>query len=687
MQICPMCGASQPAAAERCDQCGAALGPGIDPEAGRLCAVCGYRNPPEVVFCEQCGARLGVAETPPGASEATPPSEPITADWVSALEDLFREMPSEAAPAGPVAEEMPLEAAPAEAAPGGLWPPEEPGGAEEAEEIPEWLRGIAGQPESPRPSAPEEETEPFIFPWAEEEAGEGHGVPFIFSEAAPEAAGTGETPLPPSFLEEIPWPEFPPEAAADVAAFPEAWGPPASESPQGPSGFGERPPASPTEPAAAEIGPFLELPPEIEGVLTAPEAAPPEPWGAEVAPLPPEAEMAGPFVFEEAPSPPAAPAEVPPFTEMPEWLQALQPVPEEGAEALEAPGLWTAPTVEETRGPLAGLVDVIPFVPALVAVHGPGARLHAEPAPERQARAQAWKSLLDQGLAFMVGERAARTAPLSLKAMAERWLLTALILGVLILALYWPLSLFQPTGLAAPTAFLQALDQVPDSGVVLVAVDYGPDRAAELEGYLEGALRRLSARGVSLVAVSLSPWGALQAAQILAASPDYGQRVVHLGYLPGEEVAVARLLSTSLDRLPGDYRGRSLQTFPMAATLGTEPLGRRVNLVLLITGSPEALRAWAQQSRPLLPREVPVIAAVGANLAPFVAPYVESGQIQAVAVGLRDALLLEGPAAEGSPAFFDLQAQSALQVLTILLIGVGLTVNLFQPSRRRGGGR
>ena len=660
MQICPMCGASQPTAVERCDQCGAALGPGMDPEAGRLCAVCGYRNPPEVVFCEQCGARLGVAETPPGASEATPPSEPITADWVSALEDLFREMPSEAAPA--------------EAAPGGLGPPEEPGGAEEAGEIPEGLRGIAGPSESPRPPAPEEETEPFIFPWAEEAAGEGHEAPFIFSEAAPEAAGTGEIPLPAPFLEEIPWPEFPPEAAADVAAFPEAWGPPEA-------------PASPAEPAAAEIGPFLELPPEIEGVLTAPEEAPPEPWGAEGVPLPPEAEMAGPFVLEEAPSPPAAPAEVPPFTEMPEWLQALQPVPEEGAETLEAPGLWAAPTVEETRGPLAGLVDVIPFVPALVAVHGPGARLHAEPAPERQARAQAWKSLLDQGLAFMAGERVARAAPLGLKAMAERWLLTALILGVLVLALYWPLPLFQPTGFAAPAAFLQALDQVPDGGVVLVAVDYGPDRAAELEGYLQGALRRLSARGVSLVAVSLSPWGALQAAQIFEASPDYGQRVVHLGYLPGEEVAVARLLSTSLDRMPGDYRGRSLQAFPMAATLGTEPLGRRVNLVLLITGSPEALRAWVQQSRPLLPREVPVVAAVGASLAPFVAPYVESGQIQAVAVGLRDALLLEGPAAEGSPAFFDLQAQSALQVLTILLIGVGLTVNLFQPSRWRGGGR
>ncbi|MER3467869.1 MAG: hypothetical protein C4312_04750, partial [Thermoflexus sp.] len=87
-----------------------------------------------------------------------------TADWVSALEDLFREMPSEAAPA--------------EAAPGGLGPPEEPGGAEEAGEIPEGLRGIAGPSESPRPPAPEEETEPFIFPWAEEAAGEGHEAPY-----------------------------------------------------------------------------------------------------------------------------------------------------------------------------------------------------------------------------------------------------------------------------------------------------------------------------------------------------------------------------------------------------------------------------------------------------------------------------------------------------------------------------
>jgi hypothetical protein len=79
-----------------------------------------------------------------------------------------------------------------------------------------------------------------------------------------------------------------------------------------------------------------------------------------------------------------------------------------------------------------------------------------------------------------------------------------------------------------------------------------------------------------------------------------------------------------------------------------------------------------------------VIAAMSAGAMPYAAPYQESGQLRAVATGLRDALLLEGEVLEGSPAFFDLQAQALLQVLAVALIGVGLGAGLFTVRRKEG---
>ncbi|MFN3928991.1 MAG: hypothetical protein ACK4OK_05090 [Thermoflexus sp.] len=444
----------------------------------------------------------------------------------------------------------------------------------------------------------------------------------------------------------------------------------------------EEKPLEPRKEAAPEVSfaPFEGWKPE-EGASMALELP--------ITPAEERPTQTSPFLVEEFPAESLpAPPEVPPFTdledvlaEMPEWLQALQPVSEE---EIEAPSEALPPVeqaVVETQGPLAGLVDVLPLNLRVAEIQGPAARLRAEPAPELLTRAQAWQSLLDQGLTFLVGERVAEPARAGLGAALERWLLFALLLGALILGLYWPLPFFQTALLSPPVDFLSALDQAPPGGIALVAVDYGPDRAAELEVYLQRVLERLTARGVRVLTVSLSPWGAAQAAQVVQARPDYGERVVHLGYYPGQEMGVVRLLTQPINQLGVDYRGQSLREFPIARDFEEGPLAARLNLVVLITGSSDALRGWIQQIHGILPPEVPRIAAVGANLAPYVAPYRESGQLQAVAVGLRDALLMEGPVPEGSPTFFDLQAQTTLQVFIVLLIGVGLVIQLFRGSR------
>lgn len=714
MKRCPSCGASNPETQEICEQCGAPLDlpPGI--EGGVLCAICGYRNPAEAIFCEQCGARLGSE----GAPEEAEAAEPAGLDWLSALEGFLPEtspippapssdgIASEDQEAGalqwPIGEEAPAEAEPPSPDEGLEEPPpfEQP-----IREFPLSEEALSAPPFAEFPLETPEGTEAFpfpgLFPMAEEERvsppSEGEAIPPL---PAPELPGE----IPASMLETSP------KGTEPFLAWPPEWEegePPAT----GVALFRELPPEAPGQ-AEGAPGPEWEsgaLPEWLQGFAEAAEPfAPPseailppapegplgEEWalGGEVPhpgerfEEPAEAEKIpapmGPFWIGEG-SAEAPPAEAPPFTdleavlaEMPEWLQILQPVSEEGGEAPAEVIPAVESAVVETQGPLAGLVDVLPMNPQVLEPQGPAARLAAEPPADLLTRAQAWRSLLDHGLEFLIGERAVERAPAGLGATLERLLLFALLLGALIVGLYWPLPFFRADLLAPPREFLAALDRAPAGGLALVAVDYGPDRAAELEPYLQRVLDRLTAHGVRVLMVSLSPWGAAQAAQVVAGRPDYGERVVHLGYFPGQEVGAARLLAWPMDQLGADYRGQPLRSLSIAQDFGEEPLAARLHLVVLITGSPDALRGWVQQAQGQLPREVPMVAAVGMNLWPYAAPYRESGQLQAVAVGLRDALLFEGPPVEGSPAFFDLQAQTALQVFLIVLIGLGLAIRL-----------
>lgn len=733
MKSCPICGAPNPDDGMICEQCGASLVLVPKAEGGILCPVCGYRNPSGTIFCEQCGARLE-SEAIPGAEgpsgEEVLETAEVELDWVATLEEFFPEIPSEVQPSGPAA--APAEAGreeeiaappPVEAegllsteAPPVSWErleeesapplPESAPWMPSGEEIPltfEPERSPEGVPAPPFEGIPpeiaepwplteslEEEPESFPFPGVSPVQEEEERPPFPWLETSGEVP---ETSPEVSLLETAPFIEWPPEldmetsAPSQVAETKETEAAPPPE-----SGMGEIPEwlrgwegvEKPSEEAIPEVPYGLFEAGELgERPLTALEIPAEEELLAQASAL---------LVPEEPPAEaPPAPAEVPPFTdleavlaEMPEWLQTLQPVPEEEGQAPSEAIPALEPAVMETQGPLAGLVDVLPLNLRLAEIHGPAARLQSEPATELRTRAQAWQSLLGQGLNFLFGEQVAEPVPAGLGAALERWLLFALLAGALILGLYWPLPFFQPALLTPPGDFLARLDQVPPGGIALVAVDYGPDRAAELEIYLHRILERLTARGVRVLTVSLSPWGAAQAALAVQARPDYGEQVVHLGYYPGQEVGVVRLLTRPLSQLGVDYRGQPLSGLPVARDFKEDPLAARLGLVVLITGSPDALRGWIQQARGVLPSEVPLVAAVGANLAPYVAPYRESGQLHAVAIGLRDALLLDGPAPEGSPAFFDLQAQTILQLFIIGLIGVGLVIRLFRSLRAPG---
>ena len=99
-----------------------------------------------------------------------------------------------------------------------------------------------------------------------------------------------------------------------------------------------------------------------------------------------------------------------------------------------------------------------------------------------------------------------------------------------------------------------------------------------------------------------------------------------------------------------------------------------VNLIVELAGDESTLRTWIEQ---ITAREdVPVVAGVSAATAPYVRPYLDSGQLRALLVGLPGAAEYEARAGRHGRAIDSLGSQAAAQAAIVLLIFLGNLVHL-----------
>ncbi len=172
------------------------------------------------------------------------------------------------------------------------------------------------------------------------------------------------------------------------------------------------------------------------------------------------------------------------------------------------------------------------------------------------------------------------------------------------------------------------MDSVRAGQYVLVAVEYGPSGAAELDVLTDALLRHILLNGGRPVLISTNPTGLLRAAnllQALALDPAFlatlgrsdiltaNRDYYILRYLPAGVVGLralasdSALLSTDFRGQPTGLRDRNLADF---------------SLLVLIAERAEDVRAWAEQIAPSVP--APLVVATGYAAAPLAAPYVQA---------------------------------------------------------------
>jgi hypothetical protein len=621
-------------------------------------------------------------EVPPAPVKAEPPPLEEEAEEVP---DWLKELRTE-----PEASPTPAEA---EAPPLAV--------EEEAEEIPDWLQRLRPEPEAPPtpaeaeapPLAVGEELEEEVPEWLKglgpipepEEtlvSGEVEEVEQVFALEGLEEEIAEEMPPP---VEEAPdWlKELEPAPEGEVPVFKEAE---------------EVPPAEGAPEWLRELGPpqledekAVEVPPAVLGVEM-PTGEVPD-WLKELGP-PVTAER--PAVEGEAPLPPPVVEEVgPPVAaeealeveglvqaEIPAWLQELRPseMVEEGI--AEIPGVIEA---VETTGLLAGIQGVLPVEPIVGEPHkvSPVPSTAVTVGPEQ---AKLFREIITQMPAPVTEAVAPRRARIW-EEILRRFIYLLIALAVII-PLFggggWFGEAELPPG--AATDFYNNIQNLPSDSVVLLAFDYDPFTAAEMDRLAEPVLWHLMDRKVKLIVVSLLPTGPAIAGNLLDrvtqehyGGYQYGQDYVNLGYIPGQAAALNELASDLRALVPQDYR----QERPLGELPATQNVNgiQDVHLIIEFAAQQRTLQWWIEQVGSQ--HQVEIMAAVSAAVEPTATPYHNSGQLVGLISGLPRAAQYEMKTNKWpSLAIVSVDAQSVAHLAILALIVLGSLASLVSTRRK-----
>jgi hypothetical protein len=637
--------------------------------------------PPPVQPSEEVPDWLqAIATERPAPPPPVQPPEEIP-DWLRAA----GAEPPPAQPSQPVEaidEEVPdwLRAATAEQpAPPPMQPPQPVEAVDE--ELPGWLEGVAEQPRAETLPQKEEEREEELPHWMRDTPPPGPAPEWLEGVAErpkPAPAQPPDEEEEPEWLAELIQEEPSPSAEAQPPVQPGMVAAPDEEKPEW-LGILDTAPGSP--PPSAEPGPptpppafDIEALSDTEGEEDMPDwLRAMQPEGMDLLETPPDARDSSPFVGsplfdwmqvevgeDEAP---ADEQEIDlDMADLPAWMRNLRPTEEGGVVAEIVPTarreLFSGPLPAEmeslrakeiaggleaeqeerveTSGPLSGLRGSLGAEPIFVTPSAPEMVRQVVVSDEQRHQVAILEELL---AAEPEGVSVSGVRKLALP--VDRWAVYLTLLVAMVLPVVLGLNLFPvpPARTRAANDARLAIEALPADARVLVAFEYEPDAAGELDASAEAILNHLMTRGATIYALSSKPTGSTIAQSVLERVGSeydytYGDDWINLGYVSGGAQGVNGLLlgtpSGAPSPLDRDFRGEP------ADLGGTRLAAMNLDMVVVLAARPEDVRVWVEQVGQ--PSGIPMMAAVSASGAPLVYPYWAQGQqLQGVMAGLIDA--------------------------------------------------
>jgi hypothetical protein len=181
------------------------------------------------------------------------------------------------------------------------------------------------------------------------------------------------------------------------------------------------------------------------------------------------------------------------------------------------------------------------------------------------------------------------------------------------------------------------VNSLSSNDTALIAFDYEPGLAGEMEAASSAVVDGLMLKGAKLALVSTSPTGPALAERFIHGVQNQheyqsGTQYVNLGYIPGGVAGLAAFAQNPRWVAPNTLEGLAAwETAPLTSVERVSDFA----LVVLITDNPNTAQVWVEQVNPKL-GSVPLVAVVSAQVEPMVRPYFDNqqGQIDGLVSGL-----------------------------------------------------
>lgn len=239
---------------------------------------------------------------------------------------------------------------------------------------------------------------------------------------------------------------------------------------------------------------------------------------------------------------------------------------------------------------------------------------------------------------------------------------------LIVVAIAWPLV--TPIGLPitikpSTKSLYDGLLSVQEGDIVLIDIFMSVSTWPECMGGLVVETNTLIDRGARLIYIGNSvdvarSWDRLNELVPRLGTLEYGTDVVFLGYYAGEDAAASQMAVSMSSIFPADHFGTPVDDLPLMSE------ANRATDYAMVLFTAEGEVKWIQQWG--APYGVPVAGMGIAMKGSALAPYLASGDIFGLAVGVRGAAELEKLAGMPAAATTTMDAISSTHLLFVILI-------------------
>jgi hypothetical protein len=258
-----------------------------------------------------------------------------------------------------------------------------------------------------------------------------------------------------------------------------------------------------------------------------------------------------------------------------------------------------------------------------------------------------------------------------LTAVPREIVMTLVLLAIIVPAMN-PLGLPLLTG-DMSKAWYNSVDALPEDSVVLFDIGYGSGGYPSLGPGNIAAFHQMFEKDLKIVIMATALEGSMMYPLIMdAVKPEqtygavYGEDYVFLGYIAGEQTAMAGVLGDLKSLVSNDYQGTSIDSLSVMDNVGG---AEDFDVVAYMTTAGGTAEGWVYQAYSQYNKDV--LGGCLSMMTTSIKPYYDSGQLLGIMDGIKGAADLEFLTGHPGDAIVSSDILSFTQTLVLIFIVIG----------------